>query len=128
MTSGGKSADRRLERLAVATALALCLTAAPTQAADNAELGAYLSNECVTCHQRSGASNGIPSITGWPQDAFVSALRAYRGRERKSPVMQTIADQLSDEEIAALAAYFGSLGRPAGELGGSGGTARPAAE
>jgi cytochrome c len=74
--------------------------------------GEYLSNECVTCHQRSGNFSGIPSITGWPQETFVSALNAYRWRERNNPIMQTIADQLSDEDMAALAAYFESLGPP----------------
>ena len=71
--------------------------------------GEYLSGECVTCHQSSGADQGIPSITGWPQDVFVTAMHAYRGKARSHPVMQMIAGPLSDEEIAALAAYFESL-------------------
>ncbi len=29
------------------------------------EFGEYLAGECVTCHQESGADEGIPSITGW---------------------------------------------------------------
>ena len=71
--------------------------------------GEYLSGECVTCHQASGADEGIPSITGWPQEVFVTAMHAYRGKARSHPVMQMIAGPLSDEEIAALAAYFESL-------------------
>ncbi len=74
--------------------------------------GEYLSNECVTCHQRTGNFNGIPSITGWPQETFVQALNAYRWRERKNPIMQTIADNLTEEDMAALAAYFEQLGPP----------------
>jgi cytochrome c553 len=33
----------------------------------------------------------------------------YRAKRRYNAIMQTIAARLSDEEIAALAAYFGSL-------------------
>ncbi len=99
----------------IAPAAALvAAVAAPSAAHAGPDLafGEYLSNECVTCHQRSGNFNGIPSITGWPQETFVSALNAYRWRDRNNPIMQTIADQLSDEDMAALAAYFESLGPP----------------
>lgn len=73
------------------------------------ELGAYLSSECVTCHQVSGRSDGIPPIVGWPEDIFVEVMNQYRQRKRANALMQTIAARLSDEELAALAAYFGSL-------------------
>ena len=70
------------------------------------EYGAYLAGECITCHQPDGADEGIPSITGWPPDDFVIALHAYKRGKRVHPVMQLVAGRLSDEEIAALAAYF----------------------
>jgi len=68
--------------------------------------GEYLSGECVTCHQASGADEGIPSITGWPQKDFVTVLHAYKNKHRPNAVMQLVATNLSDDEIAALAAYF----------------------
>lgn len=68
--------------------------------------GEYLAGECVTCHQASGADEGIPSITGWPQEDFVTALHAYKAKYRPHPAMQLIASNLSDEEIASLAAFF----------------------
>ncbi len=70
------------------------------------EYGEYLSSECTTCHQIDGADDGIPSITFWPEQDFVIALHAYKDQKRAHPVMQMIAGRLSDEEIAALAAYF----------------------
>ena len=73
------------------------------------EFGEYLAGECVTCHQASGEDAGIPSITGWPSDVFVTAMHAYRSKDRAHPVMQMIAAHLNDEEIAALAAYFETL-------------------
>lgn len=68
--------------------------------------GAYLSSECTTCHQADGSNKGIPSITQWPERNFVAAMHAYKQKLRPNPVMQMIAGRLSDEEIAALAAYF----------------------
>jgi cytochrome c len=96
--------------------------AAPTSAAVDHEVapevlaivgdpayGEYLSGECTSCHQVSGESNGIPSITNWPSDDFVTAMHAYKVGVRAHPVMQMMAGRLSDEEIAALAAYFESI-------------------
>ena len=73
------------------------------------EYGAYLSSECTTCHQADGSAQGIPSITQWPEDAFVIAMHAYKRKLRPHPVMQMVAGRLSNEEIAALAAYFAIL-------------------
>ena len=77
--------------------------------AGDPEFGAYLSAECITCHQSDGGYDGIPSITLWPQEDFVIAMHAYKRKLRPHPVMQMMAGRLSDEEIAALAAYFGTL-------------------
>jgi cytochrome c553 len=94
---------------AVAIALPVMLAAALAIAAGDRELGQYLSSECVACHQLSGRAQGIPAIVGKPEATFVQALNEYRAKTRTNPVMQNIAVKLSDEEIAALAAYFGSL-------------------
>jgi len=75
----------------------------------DAAYGEYLSSECLTCHQASGTNDGIPAITGWPNEDFVIAMHAYRTKLRPHPVMQMMAGRLSDEEIAALAAYFAEL-------------------
>lgn len=92
-------------------ALAACLTLPATMlhASGDRALGQYLSGECVTCHQLSGKYDGIPPIIGWPEASFVQIMNEYRNKDRPNPVMQTIAGKLSQDEIAALAAYFGSL-------------------
>ena len=73
------------------------------------EYGEYLATECTSCHQLDGAYDGIPSITKWPPEDFVVAMHAYKVKLRPHPVMQMMAGRLSDEEIAALAAYFNNL-------------------
>ena len=73
------------------------------------EYGEYLSAECQTCHQKDGTDQGIPSITNWPEEDFVAAMHAYKRKLRPHPVMQMMAGRLSNDEIAALAAYFAAI-------------------
>ena len=101
---------RRKPALATAIALAAVVAAAGSgvRAAD-AELGAHLAAQCVTCHRPTGAAAGIPSIHGRQAENFIAAMNAYRSKQRENQVMRGIAASLSDEEIAALAAYFSTL-------------------
>lgn len=73
------------------------------------EYGEYLSGDCVTCHQIGGQVEGIPSIVGIPSDYFIRALVEYKTNIRTNEVMKNRVVNLSNEEIAALAAYFGGL-------------------
>ena len=105
-------------RLARAGSLAATLLTVPgfAQAAVSAEIkgdrefGAYLSSQCTTCHQVSGRTvGGVPSIVAWPEDQFIAVIMSYKEGQRDNETMRTISHSLSLEEIAALAAYFGSL-------------------
>lgn len=73
------------------------------------DYGEYLSGECVTCHQITGHADGIPSIVGLPRDYFIRSLFEYKNNIRSNEVMKLRVANLANEEIAALAAYFGSL-------------------
>lgn len=95
------------KRTAIRAVLACALTAGGVtfgQASD-LEFGRYLSSECMTCHGQARA-DAIPNIFGMAQPVFTDAVKAYRDKRRANQVMQTVASRLSDEEIAALAAYF----------------------
>lgn len=101
---------RRKHHPAVAMAFALALLAQNEASAGDAELGKYLSEECVTCHQTSApTAAGVPSIAGLPEDQFIALMNAYKDKQRDNPVMQTVAGRLSADDIAALASYFGGL-------------------
>ena len=71
--------------------------------------GEYLAGECVTCHQASGHADGIPSIVGVPKDYFIAALFEYKYNIRTNEVMKLRVQNLNNEEIAALAAYYSGL-------------------
>jgi len=78
-------------------------------AAADVGYGEYLAGECVTCHQKSGVSRGIPSIAGIDAEAFVSIMNGYRDKSLENKVMRMVAGRLDDEQIIALAAYFSKL-------------------
>lgn len=88
--------------------LAIALGTTPAAAGDPA-YGEYLSSECVACHRRDGQDKGIPSIVGWPPEQFVAVLKSYKTKDRPNQVMQTITGRLSDDDMAALATFYGSL-------------------
>ena len=90
--------------------LLLLTGAAAAQPKGDSAFGEYLSSLCVTCHLPSGQMvGGIPPIVAWPEEQFVAVMHSYRAKERDNNVMQNVAEKLSDDEIAALAAYFGGL-------------------
>ena len=101
--------SRVLHTLVTGIAVSGLVFSWPARSTGDRELVQYLSSECVTCHQLSGKFQGIPPIVGWPETSFVQIMNEYRSKKRENPVMQTIDGKLSQEEIAALAAYFGSL-------------------
>ncbi|MFZ1893694.1 MAG: hypothetical protein WAU59_06370 [Rhodoplanes sp.] len=103
MTAGGVGSTAL-----VAIALVLASERCGVAGGDR-ELGEYLSSECVTCHQLSGKYDGIPPIIGWPSESFIEVLTDYRDKRRENLVMRSIAVKFTDDEIAALAAYFGGL-------------------
>jgi len=72
---------------------------------------------CQGCHGIAGYRVAYPDVYSVPklggqQAAYlVKALQDYRGGTRKYPTMQSVAATLSDQEIAALAAYYAGSGQ-----------------
>jgi cytochrome c553 len=62
---------------------------------------------------RASAVPVIASITGWPVDDFVATVEFYRNGARPNPAMISVAQSLDEDQIKALAAYYGSLPKPA---------------
>lgn len=76
--------------------------------------GEYLASECLTCHPKDDTWSGIPPIVHLDEEGFRLAMLDYQTGFREHPVMNMIAARLGDEEIAALSAYFATLGKELG--------------
>ncbi|MGJ4880255.1 MULTISPECIES: c-type cytochrome [unclassified Bradyrhizobium] len=95
---------------AAALALMLVLAARPADAAD-LEAGKAKAQLCAGCHGDNGISQteNIPSLAG-QQDQFIQwQLVFFRAGTRKNEAMKPIVDQLTNEDIRNLGAYFASL-------------------
>ncbi|MEM9532509.1 MAG: cytochrome c [Pseudomonadota bacterium] len=72
------------------------------------EAGAEKNQLCLACHGEDG--NGIdpqyPRLAGQYGDYMVKALQDYRSGERVNAVMAGFATNLSDKDMADLAAYY----------------------
>lgn len=71
--------------------------------------GQHLARECTGCHRIDGVDNGIPSITGGDSTNFALTLKYYQDGQRNNPAMVSVAQSLDEAQIAALAAYYGTL-------------------
>ena len=92
--------------------LGACCVAGSVQAQqpDDARLkslGQHLGRECVACHRLDGVDNGIPAIVGWPVADFIETMGYYKGGQRRNPAMVSVAQSLDDEQVKALATWFG---------------------
>jgi len=71
--------------------------------------GLEKSQVCQACHGRTGNESTLPSypkLAGQHEDYLIHALRAYRNGSRQNQVMAGFAANLSDQDIADLAAWY----------------------
>lgn len=76
--------------------------------------GKALSAVCATCHGADGIAlmPTYPNLAGQNEAYLVYALKTYRSKQRQgdnAALMHAMAANLSDEDIANLAAYYASL-------------------
>ena len=79
--------------------------------ADQAELGSELAagKGCVACHGVDGVATApaYPNLAGQWKRYLRLQLVAYRSGKRDNAVMNGFAQSLSDQEIRALAEFYG---------------------
>lgn len=95
--------------------MAACmLMAAGSAVAQQGDASAALDKRsiCIGCHGIPGYRTAFPAVYPVPklggQHAayIVRALQAYRSGERSHPSMRAIAQTLTDQDMADLAAYY----------------------
>jgi cytochrome c553 len=72
---------------------------------------------CIGCHGIKGYQASfpevyrVPMISGQNAKYIAAALNAYKKGDRKHPTMRGIAESLSDQDIADVAAYYEQHGK-----------------
>ncbi len=79
-----------------------------------AEEGQKKISMCIGCHQIPGYKASfpvvysVPKIYGQSAKYIENSLQAYKKGDRSHPTMRAIAGSLSDQDMADLAAYYGT--------------------
>ena len=92
-------------------AILLLIFASNVQAAGNVAAGRQKALQCQTCHGLDGLSKmpESPNIAGNPEQYLVRQLNAFRKGERKNEMMTVVVQQLSDQDVADLSAYYAAI-------------------
>lgn len=93
--------------LACALTVALIPLSSGVLAAGDAAAGQGKSTTCAGCHGANG--EGIApktKISGMNVGAFKKAMDDYKTGTRKHAMMEMFAKQLSDQDVADLAAFY----------------------
>jgi cytochrome c553 len=88
----------------------------------NAAAGAEKAKPCAACHGADGNTtldDSYPKLGGQHPDYLVQALKDYRSGARQNAIMKGFAENLTDEDIADLAVYFGSQKAQIQDLSGT---------
>lgn len=86
-------------------------------AAGNPVAGKAKSNVCAACHGADGNSTNPawPKLAGQHPEYLAKQLYDYREGRRENPQMSPMAQNLSDEDIADLSAYYASQKNSGGQ-------------
>jgi len=83
----------------------------------NAQAGAGKVAMCLGCHSIPGYQASfpevykVPMISGQSARYIETALEAYKKADRRHPTMRGIADSLTEQDIADVAAYYAAQGK-----------------
>jgi cytochrome c553 len=96
---------------AVAVALSLLLLGAQADAAGDIQAGRQKALRCQTCHGLDGLSKlpEAPNLGGQPEPFLVNSLNDFRNGVRKNEMMTIVVENLTDQDVADLAAYFAAI-------------------
>ena len=70
--------------------------------------------QCIGCHGIPGYKTAFPEVYHVPKIAgqqpayIIAALKAYKSGERSHPSMRGIAANMSEEQMKAMADYYGA--------------------
>lgn len=100
-------------RLAGAAVLAILAGLVAADARADAAAGRALADQvCAVCHGVDGVSQlpNAPNLAGQPEIYLQESLDAYRTGRRQHEMMTVVAKDLTDQDVANLAAWYASIG------------------
>jgi cytochrome c553 len=94
--------------------LLLVITCGSSARAADVAAGKEKAEMCIGCHGEGGISQmeNIPSLAAQPDQFIQWQLVFFRAGARKNEQMQPIVEQINNEDIRNLGAYFASLTPP----------------
>jgi cytochrome c553 len=98
----------------IGTILAASIACSSQSHAADIAAGKAKAELCVGCHGDNGISQteNIPSLAGQPDQFIQWQLVFFRAGTRKNVQMQPIVEQLNNDDIRNLGAYFAQLAPP----------------
>jgi cytochrome c553 len=98
-------------KLIVATIFGLMIIAGTALAGGDPARGKELSMDCVDCHGENGLGDEeVPGLAGLDEAYQIEQLMAYKSGERTDEeAMIMYAEDLSEQDMADLAAYYAGL-------------------
>lgn len=73
-------------------------------------VGRTIGVTCAGCHGTDGVSKGAaPSLKGLPTEHLESTMLMFKNGKRPGSIMPRIAKGYTDEQLKAVAVYFGSM-------------------
>lgn len=89
----------------------LAFTVPSPAGAGDAKAGRQKITTCQACHGLDGLSKNpeAPNLAGQIEGYLVKALTEYKNEIRKNESMNIVAKDLSDTDIADVAAYYSSI-------------------
>jgi len=100
------------KKLMFATLLLTIFAAGSLQAGGDPARGKELSVDCADCHGEDGKGDDeTPALVGHDEAFLVEQLKAFKSGERKDEedTMLMYTEDLSEQDMADLAAYYASL-------------------
>ncbi len=99
-------------KVMTATLFAMTLVVGSSWACGDAAKGEELAVDCADCHGDDFLGDeDIPGLAGQNADDLVKAMKAFKSGERvdEAEMMIDYVGELSDQDMADLAAYFSAL-------------------
>ncbi len=101
-----------VRKLAFPVLFVLSLASGGLQACGDVARGLEMSENCVDCHGDDGMGDeDTPAIAGLDASRTIEKLKGYKSGEipDEDEMMLDVVEELSDQDMADLAAYYASL-------------------